>query len=115
MYYGLDGIKELRDLEEGWDGDDAALITEEALERAEYILLNLPNVIRMPSVVPYTDGGISMTWGNSTNKAIELSIPPSANDDLEWSVHTDVKTTGSDIDILLSHIERVFGNEGHAN
>jgi len=66
-------LQHLRDLEHGWDGDDAPAPSDTAIRVAEQVLDT------QPRAVPTLDGGVQLEWPNG----IEITIGSEGTQELE--------------------------------
>jgi len=74
-----DVLQSLEDLfeecsEEGWDGNEASPITEDAYLEARRLISNLPINLRMPEVVPEPSGEIGLEWSKGKDRVFVLSL-----------------------------------------
>ena len=74
-----DVLQSLEDLfeecsEEGWDGNEASPITEDAYLEARRLINNLPINLRMPEVVPEPSGEIGLEWSKGKDRVFVLSL-----------------------------------------
>jgi hypothetical protein len=60
---------------DGWDGYSAKSISESTLSRAYRFLVELPDWIPPPDIVPEADGEIAIEWFLSPNLTFSVSIP----------------------------------------
>ncbi len=60
--------------EEGWDGNEASPITEDAYLEARRLISNLPINLRMPEVVPEPSGEIGLEWSKGKDRTFVLSL-----------------------------------------
>ncbi len=75
----IDVLQSLEDLfeecaEEGWDGNEASPITEDAYLEARRLINNLPINLRMPEVVPEPSGEIGLEWSKGKDRVFVLSL-----------------------------------------
>ena len=74
-----DVLQSLEDLfeecsEEGWDGNEASPITEDAYLEARRLIDNLPINLRMPEVVPEPSGEIGLEWSRGKDRVFVVSL-----------------------------------------
>lgn len=63
---------------EGWDGEEAAPISTDAVDRALNLIYLAPDPICPPEVVPSADGEIAFEWRRGRDRI--LSLVPHRND-----------------------------------
>jgi len=68
----------------GWDGDEAAKISEEALRRTLILIHTLPDFSPIPELVPAPEGEIAFEWNSGNDRT--LSVTPKA-DRLVYAVY----------------------------
>lgn len=57
---------------EGWDGEDAAPISTDAIGRALNLIYLAPDTIRPPEIVPSADGEIAFEWRRGRDRILSL-------------------------------------------
>ncbi len=60
----------------GWDGYDAAPITEQTIVQSEAFLQTLPNTFPVPSVGAEPDGHVTFEWHRSSRRTLSVSVSP---------------------------------------
>jgi hypothetical protein len=60
--------------EEGWDGNEAYPITEDAYLEARRLISNLPINLRMPEVIPEPSGEIGLEWSQGKDRIFIVSL-----------------------------------------
>ncbi len=59
---------------EGWDGNEASPITEDAYFEAQRLISNLPINLSMPEVVPEPSGEIGLEWSKGKDRVFIVSL-----------------------------------------
>ena len=59
---------------EGWDGYDAAPITEKAIKDGERLISSLDARMSLPDIAPCCDGHISLEWHQKAIKIISMHV-----------------------------------------
>ena len=71
-------LRELRELELGWDGCDGVPIAEKVIRTTEYVLIEsrdqVVSQINDPYISPLTDGGIDLEWVTASGAELLLTI-----------------------------------------
>lgn len=62
----------------GWDGEDAAPISTDAVDRALNLIYLAPDTIHPPEIVPSADGEIAFEWRRGRDRI--FSLVPHKND-----------------------------------
>jgi hypothetical protein len=57
---------------EGWDGEDAAPISADAVGRAWNLIYLAPDMIRPPEIAPSADGEIAFEWRRGRDRILSL-------------------------------------------